>query len=110
LITVKIKGISCFVAALQLVAACLLWATPACADDTEIFEAHNCEKYRFVFIVDNSGSMSPTEFFQSKSTIDAVISEVLNSDLGEVQVAVVQYGSNNSGSLMYCRVSVNTML
>jgi hypothetical protein len=106
LITVKIKGISCFVAALQLVAACLLWATPACADDTEIFEAHNCEKYRFVFIVDNSGSMSPTEFFQSKSTIDAVISEVLNSDLGEVQVAVVQYGSNNSGSVHTYDISI----
>jgi len=103
---VKRKGISFSALLLQLVTASLLWINQAGADDTEIFEAHNCEKYRFVFIVDNSGSMSPTEFFQSKITIDAVISEVLNSDLGEVEVAVVQYGSNNSGSVHTYDVSI----
>ena len=102
----KTKVISSVVRVLQIVAASLLWVGHASADDTEIFEAHNCEKYRFVFIVDNSGSMSPTEFFQSKQTIDAVISEVLNSDLGEVEVAVVQYGSNNSGSVHTYNVSI----
>lgn len=91
---------------LKVVAASLLWAESVCADDTEIFEAHNCEKYRFVFIVDNSGSMSPTEFFQSKLTIDAVIAEVLGSDLGEVEVAVVQYGSNNAGSVHTYDISI----
>ena len=98
------KGLS--LSTWALLVGMLFWLTMARADDTEIFEAHNCEKYRFVFIVDNSGSMSPTEFFQSKSTIDAVISEVLNSDLGEVEVAVVQYGSNNSGSVHTYNVSI----
>jgi len=76
------------------------------ADDTEIFAPESCDKFRFIFIVDNSGSMSTTEFNQSKSTIDSVITEVLDSDLGDVQAAVVQYGSNNEGSVHTYNVTV----
>lgn len=72
------------------------------ADDTEIYlniDADQCgapsEKYRFIFIVDNSGSMSSTEFTQSKSTVDATISAVLASGLPDLEVSVVQYGTNH---------------
>jgi len=43
------------------------------ADDAELFDLSSCdigEKYRFVFIVDNSGSMDNSEFTQSRSTIN----------------------------------------
>lgn len=49
---------------------------------------------KFVFIVDNSGSMSESEWLQSKSTVDASIEYVLeNAPTSEV--AVVQYGTNH---------------
>ncbi len=73
---------------------------PAIADDTKVYSdlkqclASNNDKYRFIFIVDNSSSMKSLEFQQSKETIDATIREVLNSDLNDVQVAVVQYGTD----------------
>ena len=77
------------------------------ADDTSIYtqsaadlNAGICvtqERYRFIFIVDNSGSMSSTEFTQSKSTIDATIDYVINhSGLNDIKVAVMQYGTNNN--------------
>lgn len=79
-----------------LIALLMLWATPGLADDTEIFAPQGCpaEKYRFIFVVDNSSSMSATEFAQSKATIDSVISTVLSSSLEGVEVAVVQYGTH----------------
>ena len=49
---------------------------------------------RFVFIVDNSGSMSESEWLQSKSTVDSSINYVLNN-APTAEVAVVQYGTNN---------------
>ena len=76
-------------------------ASPLGADDTEIYDdmlqcsVPDTEKYRFIFIVDNSGSMSSWEFAQSQSTINTTISEVLNSDLDDIEVAVVQYGTNH---------------
>lgn len=87
---------------LRLVASSLLlFSTLAVADDTEIYTdvsacaTVNQDKYRFVFIVDNSGSMSSWEFAASKATIDATITEVLNSDLDDIQVAIVNYGTNH---------------
>lgn len=49
---------------------------------------------RFIFIVDNSGSMSVSEWLDSKSTVDASINYVL-SNVSTAEVAVVQYGTNN---------------
>jgi Tfp pilus assembly protein PilE len=49
---------------------------------------------RFIFIVDNSGSMTVSEWLDSKSTVDAAISYVL-SEAPTSEVAVVQYGTNN---------------
>ncbi|MBX2885320.1 MAG: hypothetical protein KTR32_35525 [Granulosicoccus sp.] len=71
------------------------------ADDTELYDnLHACavqpqEKYRFIFIVDNSGSMSSWEFTQSRETVNKTITEVLSSDFDDLQVAVVQYGTNH---------------
>ncbi|MFK8020180.1 MAG: hypothetical protein AB8B86_10455 [Pseudomonadales bacterium] len=85
-----------------LLLTALFAALPAMADDTEIYTdvsacaTVNQEKYRFVFIVDNSGSMSSWEFAASKATIDATITEVLNSDLDDIQVAIVNYGTNHN--------------
>jgi len=82
--------------------ACMLVTPQLLADDTEIYdELARClvedkEKYRFIFIVDNSGSMSSWEFSQSRTTINATINEVLNSDLQDVQVGVVQFGTSNT--------------
>ena len=84
---------------LLLITTLVLLAFPAIPDDTSVYTdleqclASNAEKYRFIFIVDNSGSMSSWEFTQSKNTIDQTITEVLNSDLNDVEVAVVQYGT-----------------
>ncbi len=50
---------------------------------------------RFIFIIDNSGSMTTQEWLDSKSTVDAAITYVLNNSTSS-QVAVVQYGTNNS--------------
>ncbi|MEM6988409.1 MAG: vWA domain-containing protein, partial [Pseudomonadota bacterium] len=83
-----------------VVSLCFGWVTHSSADDIEIFEHGSCEvpggNYRFIFIVDNSGSMSSTEFANSKATIDAAITHVLSSGLPDIQVAVVQYGTYNS--------------
>jgi len=49
---------------------------------------------RFIFIVDNSGSMSISEWLQSKQTIDAAAAHVLNN-VSNAQVAIVQYGTNH---------------
>ena len=73
------------------------------ADDTTIYTgidtdqcSVNTESYRFILIMDNSGSMSSTEFTQSKGTMDAVSTAVLTDpDLGDVEVAIVQYGTNH---------------
>ncbi len=84
-----------------LILSAPLLIPPAFADDTEIYtDLQQCstvsqEKYRFVFIVDNSGSMSPSEFTASRRTINATITEVLNSDLNDIKVAVVQYGTQH---------------
>ncbi|MBX2823933.1 MAG: hypothetical protein KTR33_04325 [Gammaproteobacteria bacterium] len=88
---------------LKYISAALLLAIflPSYADDTELYDnLHACaaepqEKYRFVFIVDNSGSMSSWEFTQSRSTVNQTITEVLNSGLDDIKVAVVQYGTNH---------------
>ncbi len=81
--------------------AALVAISFAQADDTEIYtDLQQCstvsqEKYRFIFIVDNSGSMSPHEFTASRNTINATITEVLNSDLNDIKVAVVNYGTHH---------------
>ncbi len=49
---------------------------------------------RFIFIVDNSGSMSVQEWLDSKSTVDASIQYVL-ANTTNAEVAVVQYGTNH---------------
>ena len=48
---------------------------------------------RFVFIVDNSGSMSVSEWLQSKNTVDAAITYVVD-EVPTAEVAVIQYGTN----------------
>jgi len=91
-----------------MVVACL-FLPKAIADDIEIYEHGGCEVpeiYRFIFIVDNSGSMSTLEFINSKRTIDASIAHVLNSGLPDVEVAVVQYGSNSRGTDHDYRITV----
>lgn len=91
------KYLSRFVLVL-LSALCLV----AQAEDISIYEnagadvcSANPGSHRYVFIVDNSGSMDSSEFLQSKSTIDAVINLVFASGLEGVEVAVVQYGTNH---------------
>lgn len=49
---------------------------------------------RFIFIIDNSGSMSTTEWSQSKGTVDIAINYVL-STVPTAEIAVVQYGTNH---------------
>ncbi len=49
---------------------------------------------RFIFIVDNSGSMSESEWLQSKSTVDASINYIIDN-APTAEVAVLQYGTNN---------------
>lgn len=49
---------------------------------------------RFIFIVDNSGSMSESEWLDSKSTVDASINYVIDN-APTAEVAVVQYGTNH---------------
>ncbi len=66
------------------------------ADDIDSYKQKSCgsvPSYRFVFIVDNSGSMSEIEFNQSRDTINATIERVLNS-MPEAKVAVVQFGTD----------------
>ncbi len=70
----------------------------AFADDIEAFVQNACDSlpnYRFVFIIDNSGSMSDVEFEQSRNTINASVERVLNS-VPEAQVAVVQFGTSDT--------------
>ncbi len=50
---------------------------------------------RFIFIIDNSWSMSTSEWLDSKDTVDESITYVLNNATS-AQVAVVQYGTNYS--------------
>jgi len=58
------------------------------------FTSGGTSSVRFIFIVDNSGSMSVSEWLDSKSTVDASINYVL-SNVSSAEVAVVQYGTNN---------------
>lgn len=93
----RLRGLA---APLALLAS-LSYANTAVGADVEIYEHGSClkvEEMRFIFIVDNSGSMDATEFSNSKSTIDAAIGHVLDSELPGIQVAVLQYGSTNDGS------------
>lgn len=90
-----------------------LCTSASLADDTEIYTGldqtqctASAESYRFVFIVDNSGSMSGTEFSQSRDTVNAAIAAVLNGNLGDVEVAVMQYGTNNSSHEHFYDISV----
>lgn len=50
--------------------------------------------FRFVFIIDNSGSMSVSEWLDSKETVDIAIRYVLEK-VPNGEVAVVQYGTNH---------------
>lgn len=50
---------------------------------------------RFIFIIDNSGSMSASEWLQSKTTVDAAINYVLDN-VPTAEVAILQYGTNNN--------------
>ena len=56
------------------------------------YTSGNPSSVRFIFIIDNSGSMSVSEWLESKSTVDASINYVLNN-LSSAEVAVVQYGT-----------------
>lgn len=49
---------------------------------------------RFIFIIDNSGSMSTSDWLDSKGTVDAAITYVLDN-VSSAEVAVVQYGTNH---------------
>ncbi len=49
---------------------------------------------RFIFIIDNSGSMSESEWLDSKSTVDAAINYVIDN-APTAEVAVIQYGTNH---------------
>ncbi len=49
---------------------------------------------RFIFIIDNSGSMSVSEWNDSKTTVDIAIQHIL-SNIPNAEVAVVQYGTNH---------------
>ena len=48
---------------------------------------------RFIFIIDNSWSMSTTEWLESKDTVDAAVTYVL-TNVSSAEVAVVQYGTH----------------
>ena len=48
---------------------------------------------RFIFIVDNSWSMSTTEWLESKETVDAAANYVLSS-VSSAEIAIVQYGTH----------------
>lgn len=58
------------------------------------YTSGKAESPRFIFIVDNSGSMTTSEWLQSKNTVDASINYVLDRAIS-AKVAVVQYGTNN---------------
>lgn len=49
---------------------------------------------RFIFVIDNSGSMSVSEWNDSKTTVDIAIEYVLDN-VPDGEVAVVQYGTNH---------------
>jgi hypothetical protein len=59
------------------------------------YTSGNNTSVRFIFIVDNSGSMSESEWLDSKSTVDASINYVIDN-APTARVAVVQYGTNNN--------------
>ncbi len=63
------------------------------------------QSVRFVFIIDNSGSMSESEWLQSKETADASIEYVLDN-APTAEVAVVQYGTNDSSHVHKYDVTV----
>ena len=87
-----------------LLISCLISFSPMIsnADDTTIYtgldltQCSDEESFRFIFIVDNSGSITSSEFSTIKATIDATAATVLTSDLGDVQIGVLQYGTNNT--------------
>jgi len=58
------------------------------------FSSGSSSSVRFIFIVDNSGSMSTSEWLQSKGTVDASIEYVLDN-VSSAEVAVVQYSTNH---------------
>jgi len=49
---------------------------------------------RFIFIIDNSGSMSISEWNDSKTTVDTAIQYIL-TNISTAEVAIVQYGTNS---------------
>ncbi len=49
---------------------------------------------RFIFVIDNSGSMSVSEWNDSKVTVDIAVEYVLDT-VSNAEVAIVQYGTNN---------------
>jgi hypothetical protein len=56
------------------------------------YTSGNPSSVRFIFIIDNSGSMSTEEWLESKETVDASINYILDN-LSSAEVAVVQYGT-----------------
>ena len=60
---------------------------------------------RFIFIIDNSGSMSTSEWLQSKETVDDSIEYIINN-APTAQVAVVQYGTNHYNQVHKYNVTV----
>ncbi len=97
------KKISLFSRTLAYISLAFATLLPASlhADDTSIYTGvdialcRDSDSYRFVFIVDNSGSITSNEFATIKATIDATAATVLSSGLEGVQLAVMQYGTNN---------------
>lgn len=57
-------------------------------------DAGSSASTRFIFIIDNSGSMSIQDWLDSKETVDLAIEYVLDNT-ATAQIAVVQYGTNN---------------
>lgn len=56
--------------------------------------AGSSNQFRFIFIIDNSGSMSVSEWNDSKTTVDLAIEYVIDN-VPNSEVAVVQYGTNH---------------
>ncbi|MCA9323787.1 VWA domain-containing protein [Candidatus Saccharibacteria bacterium] len=72
-------------------------STPLYVRETQgkiTYTSGSASSVRFIFIIDNSGSMSTTEWLDSKGTVDAAINYVLDN-VSSAQVAVVQYGTNH---------------
>ena len=64
------------------------------------FTFSQCGCNRVVVIVDNSGSISSTEFTDMKRSIDSISSKLLRTS-SKTKVAIVQYGSQNTSNHTY---------